>query len=233
MGVVSILDRLGKILESNVNDVLDKLENPEKMVKQLLVDARQDLADVKEETVNIRGDLKGAERDLEDCKKRIEKYAKGAKAALEAGNEADACIQIEAKQQQEAALPQLQTAYDNLKDTADKLTQVHNKLVDDIKELEARQNGVKRTMSAARAQESANKLTERMSKGSDAMEAMGRWEAKANSRLDRAEAAAEMNLEMESTDADALAAKYGAGSVSSVDEELERMKAELAGSQTE
>ena len=231
MGVISIFERAGKILESNVNAILDKLEDPEKMIDQLLVDAREDLADVKKETVAIRADVKAAERDLNECKKKIEDYTKAAQNAVLSGKDDDARTLLQSKQAQEAALPQLQTAYDALKEKADKLTAMHNKLVGDIETLEARKNGVKATMAAAKAQESANKMSAHMDRSSKTMSAFERMEAKANAKLDRAEAEAEMDAEIANSDADTLAARYGAGSTSSVDDELARMKAELAGGQ--
>lgn len=231
MGVISIFERAGKILESNINAILDKLEDPEKMIDQLLVDAREDLADVKKETVAVRADVKAAERDLNECKKKIEDYNKAAQNAVLSGKDDDARTLIQSKQAQEAALPQLQTAYDALKSKADKLTAMHNKLVGDIETLEARKNGVKATMAAAKAQESANKMSEHLDRSSKTMSAFERMEAKANAKLDRAEAESEMNAEIANSDADSLAAKYGAGSTSGVDDELARMKAELAAGQ--
>lgn len=228
MGLLSIFERAGKILESNINDILNKAEDPSKMIDQMLRDAREDLADVKRETALIRGDVKGAKRALDECNNKIAEYTKAAENALKAGNEDDARKLIQSKQSQEAALPQLKKAYDALKDKADKLTAMHNKLVTDIESLEARKNGVKATMAAAKAQESANKMTAHLDRSSKTMSSFERMEAKANARLDAAEAEAEMDAEIASGDADSLAAKYGAGSNTSVDEELERMKASLA-----
>lgn len=227
MALVSIFERAGKILESNVNAILDSLEDPSKMIDQMLRDAREDLADVKKETANIRADVKGAERALNECKDKIAEYTKAAENALKAGKDDDARKLVQSKQNQEAALPQLQKAYDALKGKADKLTALHNKLVNDIESLEARKNGVKATVAAAKAQESANKMQSHLDKSSKTMSAFERMEEKANKRLDAAEAEAEMDAEIANQDADSLAAKYGAGSTSSVDEELERMRAAL------
>lgn len=44
---MGILSRFADIVSSNINDLLDKAENPEKMAKQYLRQAVEDLAEVK------------------------------------------------------------------------------------------------------------------------------------------------------------------------------------------
>lgn len=229
MALVSIFERAGKILESNINAILDKAEDPSKMIDQMLRDAREDLAEVKKETAAVRADAKGAKRALDECNDKIKEYTKAAENALKAGNENDARTLLASKQNQEAALPNLQKAYDSLQGKATQLTNLYNKLVADIETLEARKNGVKATVAAAKAQKSANRMSSHLDRSSKTMSAFERMEAKANAALDAAEAEAEMDEEVAGVDADNLVAKYGAGSMSSVDEELERMKAALAG----
>ena len=41
---MGIFDRIGGIIKSNVNDVLDKAEDPAKMVDQTLRDLREDFS---------------------------------------------------------------------------------------------------------------------------------------------------------------------------------------------
>ena len=35
---MAVLDRISDILKANINDMIDKAEDPEKMVKQLIID---------------------------------------------------------------------------------------------------------------------------------------------------------------------------------------------------
>ena len=46
---MGILDRFGDIIKANVNAVLDKMEDPAKMIDQYLRDMMEDLAEVKRE----------------------------------------------------------------------------------------------------------------------------------------------------------------------------------------
>ena len=50
---MGILTRFTDIMKSNINALLDKCEDPAKMIDQTLRDLREDLAEVKKETANI------------------------------------------------------------------------------------------------------------------------------------------------------------------------------------
>jgi len=51
MGLADTLGRIPKILEANINALLDRCEDPAKMIDQLLIDYNRDLADVNRDTV--------------------------------------------------------------------------------------------------------------------------------------------------------------------------------------
>ena len=63
---MGILQRFGDIMKSNINALLDKCEDPAKMVDQTLLDLRKDLADVKKETASVMADEKNAKRKLDE-----------------------------------------------------------------------------------------------------------------------------------------------------------------------
>ncbi len=50
---MSILERFGDIIKANINVVLEKMEDPEKMIDQYLRDMSEDLAEVKKSTAGV------------------------------------------------------------------------------------------------------------------------------------------------------------------------------------
>ena len=40
---MGVFDTIGRIIRSNISDLLDKAEDPEKILQQLMVDMKQDL----------------------------------------------------------------------------------------------------------------------------------------------------------------------------------------------
>lgn len=87
---MGILTRFTDIMKSNINALLDKCEDPAKMIDQTLRDLREDLAEVKKETANIIADAKSADRQVKECEEEITKYTTAAQNALKAGNDDDA-----------------------------------------------------------------------------------------------------------------------------------------------
>jgi phage shock protein A len=196
---MGILTRFTDIMKSNINALLDKCEDPAKMIDQTLRDLREDLAEVKKETANIIADAKSADRQVKECEEEITKYTTAAQNALKAGNEDDARTLIAKKQQYESNLVSYKKTQELTHANADKMRQMHDKLVNDIETLEARRDAIKATVASAKAQEHINKIV-----------------------------SAEAELNAHTSAASTLADKYTSnGSDASVEDELAAMKAKL------
>lgn len=222
---MGILDRFTTIVKSNVNAMLDKAEDPEKMVDQSLVDMRENLAKVKKNTASVMAEEKRTKGLLDESRTKIERYEVAAKNALIAGNEADAKTLLTQKQTEMANLSKLQRDYEVAKSNADKMRQMYDKLVSDIKELEGRKAEIKAKISIAKAQDSvADAMASVNSEGS--ISAFERMSDKADKMLAESEANMELNTDAATSDAEDLANKYAMGT-SDVDDELAKMKESL------
>lgn len=222
---MGILDRFTTIVKSNVNAMLDKAEDPEKMVDQSLVDMRENLAKVKKNTARVMAEEKRTKGLLDESKTKIERYEVAAKNALIAGNEADAKTLLTQKQSEMANLSKLQRDYEVAKSNADKMRQMYDKLVSDIKELEGRKAEIKAKISIAKAQASvADAMASVNSEGS--ISAFERMSDKADKMLAESEANMELNTDAATSDAEDLENKYAMGT-SDVDDELAKMKESL------
>ncbi len=231
---MAILKRFGDIMRANINALLDKAEDPAKMVDQMLLDLNEDLAAVKKETASVMAAATNARQQVNDCKADIAKYEAAAKAAVKAGNDDDARKLLATKQQYENTLNSLEEAATVAEDNAAKMRQMHDKLVNDINSLQARRAAVHAKVSVANAQQHVNEATEktsRASRNSAAFERMSRnsaaferMEEKADRMLNEANATAELNTQASNED---IANKYLAGGSMSVDDELARLKAEV------
>ncbi len=225
---MGILTRFKDIMASNINALLDKCEDPEKMIDQYMRNLESDLGKVKAETASVMAEETRAKRELNECTEQINKMQTYAEKALMAGNESDARTFLEKKQALVNTQTALQQAYDIAKNNADKMRQMHDKLVKDIQNLESRRSAIKATVKAAKAQERINKVGSSVTGANNSMEAFSKMEAKANKMLDEANAMAELNQTAENADIDNLAAKYDATpSNAEVDDELAALKAKM------
>lgn len=226
MGIIS---RFADIMSANINALLDKAEDPGKMVDQTLRKLNEDLAAVKKETANVMAEEKGAERRLRDAQAEVTKWHDYAKKALSSGKataEADAreFLAREAKAQQ--AANECEQVYKVAKDNADKMRAMHDKLVNDIATLNSRRDTIKAKAAVAKAQTTVNKATSNMN-SSTTMAGFDRMEERVNKQLDAALAEAELNAKPRDA-AEDLAAQYdSAPTGAGVDDALAKLKAEM------
>jgi phage shock protein A len=224
---MSILDRFATIIKANINDLLDKAEDPAKMVDQYLIDLGDNLAKVKQETAGVMAEEKRCQRLVDDNNAEIARMESLAKKALSAGNEDDARTFLAKKQQLEANGAELQKAADAAKANADKMRQMHDKLVSDIEQLKARKESIKAKSAVAKTQTMVNEMTSGTDRAAGAIDAFNRMEAKVDKQLDTAESMAELNS-APADSVEALEAKYaGAADSTAVDDELAKLKAEM------
>lgn len=224
---MGVLQRFSDIISANVNALLDKAENPEKMIDQYLRDLSKDLAEVKKETAGVMAEESRTKRLVDENANEVAKYADLAKKALMAGNEEDARVFLSKKQDLEAAGAGLQTSYAMAHENAIKMRQMHDKLVQDINSLNSRRTIIKSKVAVARTQERLNKVDSTTNKSKSAGDAFTRMEEKADRMLDEANAMSELNSPAVD-EAQALEEKYkGADTNASVEDELSALKAQL------
>ena len=109
---MAILERFGDIIKANINELLDKCEDPAKMIDQYLRDLTESLAEVKKETAGVMAEETRAKRMLDDNAAEVEKYDSLARKALTAGNEGDAKVFLAKKQSLVEKAASLQATYD-------------------------------------------------------------------------------------------------------------------------
>ena len=181
---------------------------------------------VKEETAEVMAEEKRCQRLVDDNEAEAKRMEDLAKKALSAGNEDDARVFLAKKQQLEANGEELKKAADAAHANADKMRQMHDKLVSDIEQLKARRESIKAKSAVAKTQTMVNELASGTDKAAGAIDAFNRMEAKVDKQLDTAESLAELNEKPD--DVETLEAKYaGIADSAAVDEELAKLKAEM------
>ena len=223
---MGILTRFKDIMASNVNALLDKCEDPEKMIDQYLRNLENDYAEVKAETASVMAEAKSAQRKVDECNEEIKKMGEYAVKAVNAGNDDDARKFLTKKGELTEKLTVLQKNLDAANANAAKMKELHSKLEDDIAAMKAKRDTLKAKVKVAEAQQKINKLGASADKAGSTMAAFDRMEEKINRMTDEADAMAELDAGKD--DVDALAAKYETKAVSSnVDDELAALKASL------
>ncbi|MFI3329829.1 MAG: PspA/IM30 family protein [bacterium] len=224
---MAILQRFKDIMASNVNALLDKVENPEKLIDQTIRNLEKDLREVKSETATVMAEETRAQRVYDECQNEVNKLQDYAIKALQNGNEADAKTFLQQKVAREEELNALHQAAEVAELNAKRMCAMHTKLAQDLDALRAKQSEIKAKFAAAAAQEKLNNNKGVSGKGTTSLDTFKRLEEKANKALDKANAMAKLNAPEDDHDLEDLMAKYDNASKSSVDDELERLKASL------
>ena len=224
--MANILSRFKTIMEANINALLDKAEDPVKMADQLARDLEKDLGEVKAETVSVMAEEKRAKRAYDEGVAEVEKLQRYAEKAVLAGNDADAKVFLSEKAAKAANLESLKGAWDLAAANAAKMREMHDKLTEQLKQVEDRKAAIRAKAAMVKSQQKANEIKSDL--GGSSLAAFDALEEKLNRKLDEAEAAAELNTKKDDM-ADLMAKYDDAATVqdSGVEDELAALKAKL------
>lgn len=225
---MGIMTRFKDIMAANVNALLDKAEDPEKMVDQYLRNLESDFAKVKAETASIMAEEKSAKRKLDECDEEIAKMGEYAKKAVAAGNDNDARQFLTKKSELTQKREVLVKNYELAQANAVKMRQMHDKLESDISAMKSKRDMLKAKVKVAETQKKINEMGAGLESAGNNAAAFDRMEEKVNKMLDEADAIGELNKSASGNDIDDLASKYDiADTGSDVDDELAKLKAEM------
>lgn len=228
--IMGILQRFTEIMSANINALLDRAEDPSKMIDEYIRDLNENLAKVKQETAAIMAEEARTKRAVDECSAEIAKMQTYAEKAIMAGNDEDARQFLSKKASLVEKQAGLMQAYTMACDNSAKMKQMHDKLCRDIADLSSRRETIKAKVQVAKTQERVNQLTSAMNTVDRAQERMSqidRMEAKANQMLDQANAMAELNQRDISGDVGELMEKYKDSPTMAVEDELAALKARL------
>ncbi len=222
---MGILARFKAIMEANLNALLDKAEDPEKMVDQILRDLQDDLGKVKAETAGIMAEEARAQRVYDEAVDEVAKLQSYAEKAVLAGNDDDARAFLQQKQRKAEQVESLKAAYDAAHENSNKMKAMHDHLTQEIQDMYARRDAIKAKLAVAKTQEKINEISSSVDKTKAGMSEFERMEAKVDNMLDTANAMAELNAAEGSVND--LMKKYDEAPSVEVEDELAALKARM------
>ncbi len=211
--------RISDIFRSNVNDALDKAENPEKMIKLMVVDMKESITKSTAALAQAMAHTKQMERKMNFHKQKSDDWQSKAMAALKSGNEELAKKALAKKAVEDQNFQQYEGMYNQSKATTDKLKQQLDKLKQKYDEAKAKESMLIARSKNAQAQSEMAKNIGGFNENSFAN--FDKFEEKILSKEAEAEAFTEMAGEETSLDDEFAELEKN----SAVDSELEKLKA--------
>ena len=217
---MSVFTRIHDIFSSNVNHALDKLEDPEKMIRYTIVEMEDCLARAKDSAAKTRSDITSREGDLKVQKEAVNRWEVRAQLAVRNGKDDLAREAISEKQNACTKVTALESEIAELKKiNASQEAQIF-KLTEKLEEMKTKE----RTL-IARAEHAKEKIKiEKQLSSTDCSAAIRRFNAMEETveRLEAEAAVASKNYQVESQ----FAAMENRDSI---EKELEALKAKLNG----
>ena len=188
---MGLFQRLGTLIKSNINDLISKAEDPEKMLSQVLVDMKNQLVEAKKQVAVAIGDEKRLKKQWDDQVQQAKEWERKAMMAVHAGDDALAKEALVRQKEHEDLTTQFEQQWHLQKDAVDKLKDQLRNLNGKIEEAKRKKNILVARAKRAEAQKTIQATMAGLSDTS-AFETFDRMAEK----VEQAEAEAEAGVEL-------------------------------------
>jgi phage shock protein A len=188
---MAILDRIATIIRSNLNALINQAEDPEKMLDQILIDMRQQLAEAKREVAVAIADEKRLAAQVEAGLEQVRQWDSRAVLAVTKGEDDLARDALRRKAEQEQLVAGYKNQWEAQKTSTDNLKHALRALSEKIDEAARKKNLLVARQKRAQAQKHIHEVMTGLSDTS-AFEAFDRMAT----RVDQLEAQAAATVEL-------------------------------------
>ena len=222
---MGIFSRIGTLFKSNLNDLISKSEDPEKMLNQVVLDMQTQLVEAKKQVAVSIADQRRLEKQRDEQGDLGQEWERKAMLALRAGDENLAREALKRKAEHESQFAEFGKQAQLQKDAVDKLKDQLRALNDKIEEAKRKKNILIARQKRAEAQKTIQSTMSGLS-DTGAFDTFERMSTK----VDQIEAEAEAHVELgNELTGDSLQQKFKAlesGSAGS-DDALAALKAKM------
>lgn len=201
---MGLFSRLATLIKSNINDVISRSEDPEKMLNQIVLDMQTQLVEAKQQVAASIADEKRLQKQAEQELAASVDWERKAMMAVRAGNEELAKEGLLRKKEHDSMALTYQTEWQKQKTQVEQLKRALRMLNDKIEEAKRKKNVLIARKKRAEAQKSIQETMHGL-KDHSAFETFDRMAQK----IDQIEAEAEAQEEVqEEYTGDILASKF-------------------------
>ncbi|MFZ8814363.1 MAG: PspA/IM30 family protein [Thermus aquaticus] len=217
---MNLLDRISRLIRANLNDLLRRAEDPEKIIEQAVLDMKEALKEAREQVAAAMAEAKRLEREVESHLKEAALWEEKAKEALKAGREDLAKEALRRRKRALDLAEGFKAQLEEQKGLTNRLMTQLKALEAKIDEAEARKKLLLARKKGVEAAEAVRRMESRLERH-PALEAFEEMEARILAMEDRHEALKELDGQDLDKELSALSADK------EVEEELLRLKREL------
>jgi phage shock protein A len=219
---MGLFDRLSRVVRANLNDLVSKAEDPEKVLEQSLIDMQEDLIQLRQAVASTIATQKRTEQQYQKNLQSAEQWQQRAQLALSKGDENLARQALTQKKTYTDTATTLKVQLDQQITQVETLKRNLIALESKISEAKTKKDMLKARASAAKANQQLQETIGNIGTSS-AMAAFERMEEKVMQLEAQSQAAAELG----GTGMDSQWAQLESGSA--VDDELAMLKLQMTG----
>lgn len=221
---MSIFKRIFRIGKANVNSALDKLEDPVKMIDQILRELDQDIAKMTAAVTSQMAVEKRFERELAEAESIIARRDEQARVAVQQGDDELAKEALVDKKRHVEKRDALKINYDKAKANADRLRKQLDEMKNRVQDMKTKRSSL---IAQAEAAKATKRITQTMSGvgNENLAESFYKMEEKIQQMHDEAQAAQDLAEADKSLDS-----KFDELMTKSVDKDVEDELAQLKAS---
>ena len=190
--MANLFKRISDVLTANLNDLVDRVEDPERMIKQLIREMEENVNSAREGVIDALASEKQLAKELDSQRRQAEDWYNRARRALETGNETLAREALLRKKEHDGIVANLQASWESARRTSERLKAQLRALETKLEEARLKKSSLVARQRAAQAREQMDKVTDRFKTGLDLDNSFGRMADKVGEMEARMEARAEV-----------------------------------------
>lgn len=221
--MANLFARISDVITANISELIDRVEDPEKMIKQIIREMEENIGRAKEGVVDAIASEKTLQQNVDRHSREAKTWQEKARIALKDGKEDLARQALVRKNEHDTILKSLEPALESAQGASASLKAQLKALEAKLDEAKLKRSSLVARQRAAEARHGMTKLDASFKEGLDAEAKFGRMEEKVAEMEARTQAVTEVY-----SDADTVELEFLDMQVQSeVDAELAALKREL------
>ena len=217
------MNRISTILKANLNDVLDRAENPEVMLDQYIRDLENAVSEAREELINSMADEKRLAAKLEERNRQVRMWQANAEQAVQLGKDEAAKSALRAVRAYQEEAQAVSATWQEQKDKVAELQGQYELVEKKLASVNSERDSLLARYTTTRVKEKVTTAKVKVDKAKVAIKGVERMKERMETEAARAEAREEMaSMSSAVQDAEKLQAELD------IEARLAELKAKLA-----
>jgi phage shock protein A len=190
--MANLFKRISDVLTANLNDLVDRVEDPERMIKQLIREMEENINSAREGVIDALASEKQLAKELDNQRRQSDEWYNRARRAMENGNETLAREALLRKKEHDDLAGNLQGSWQSAKRTSERLKAQLRALEGKLEEARLKKGSLVARQRAAQAREQMDRVNDRFQTGLDLNHSFDRMSGKVDEMEAKMEARAEL-----------------------------------------